>query len=252
MADESERGEALEAQIERLEERLGGAGTLVAKFDAELARMTASMGKARVSVGRLSNSISRGLRRAFDGLVFDGETASDALRRVGDSILGATYSAAIRPVTRHFGDLIGQGLARTGAVGFAEGGVLGGGRPAPGHGQPVRAFADGGAISQGRALPAAFAATRVRPFASGGLVTGPTAFPMRGGRTGLMGEAGPEAILPLERGPDGKLGVQSGGGGRPVQVVMNVSTPDVENFRRSGGQIAAQMGRALARGRRNR
>ena len=89
------------------------------------------------------------------------------------------------------------------------------------------------------------------PFANGGVVSGPTQFPMRNGR-GLMGEAGPEAIMPLARGPDGRLGVQAGGGGRPVTVVMNVTTPDVQGFQRSQSQIAAQVSRALARGQRNR
>ncbi|MEC7300348.1 MAG: phage tail tape measure protein, partial [Pseudomonadota bacterium] len=98
----------------------------------------------------------------------------------------------------------------------------------------------GGAIAQGR----------VMPFADGGVVRGPTAFPMRGA-TGLMGEAGPEAILPLTRGADGKLGVRSQGG-RPVTVVMNIQTPDAESFRRSQAQVAAQMSRVLARGQRNR
>ncbi|PJE35928.1 phage tail protein, partial [Pseudooceanicola lipolyticus] len=51
--------------------------------------------------------------------------------------------------------------------------------------------------------------------------------------------------------PDGRLGVRGGGGGA-VNVVMNITTPDVQGFRRSQGQIAAQMGRALARGHRNR
>lgn len=76
---------------------------------------------------------------------------------------------------------------------------------------------------------------------------------MRGGTTGLMGEAGPEAIMPLARGPDGRLGVRASGGGaaRPVQVVMNISTPDVTSFHRSQSQIAARMGRVLAQGQRN-
>ena len=67
-----------------------------------------------------------------------------------------------------------------------------------------------------------------------------------------MGEAGPEAIMPLSRGADGSLGVRMQGGGRPVNVVMNVQTPDVQGFQRSQSQIAAQLSRALMRGNRNR
>jgi len=46
--------------------------------------------------------------------------------------------------------------------------------------------------------------------------------------------------------------VRAAGGAGPVNVVMNITTPDVEGFRRSQGQIAAQMSRALSRGNRNR
>ena len=90
---------------------------------------------------------------------------------------------------------------------------------------------------------------RVSAFAKGGVVSGATTFPMRGG-LGVMGEAGPEAILPLARGPDGSLGVRSGGGAA-ARVTINVTTPDAEGFRRSRGQIAAEMSRALAHGARN-
>ena len=65
-----------------------------------------------------------------------------------------------------------------------------------------------------------------------------------------MGEAGPEAIMPLARGPDGKLGVRSGAGAAPT-VIMNITTPDVQGFERSQSQIAARMGRALSLGQRN-
>lgn len=89
----------------------------------------------------------------------------------------------------------------------------------------------------------------ITPFARGGVVSQASAFPMRGG-TGLVGEAGPEAILPLSRGVDGTLGVR--GGGTTVNVTMNVSTPDVAGFQRSRSQIAAELGRAVSRGQRNR
>jgi phage-related minor tail protein len=68
-----------------------------------------------------------------------------------------------------------------------------------------------------------------------------------------MGEGGPEAILPLSRGSDGRLGVQApSGGGNVTHVTFNISTPDADSFRRSQGQIAAQLSRAVAAGSRNR
>ena len=72
----------------------------------------------------------------------------------------------------------------------------------------------------------AFSGGNVVPFASGGVVGSPTTFGMSGGRTGLMGEAGPEAIMPLQRGANGKLGVAVNGGesGTTVNQVINIST----------------------------
>lgn len=69
----------------------------------------------------------------------------------------------------------------------------------------------------------------VQMFAKGGsftnsIVDSPTLFKFAKG-TGMMGEAGPEAIMPLRRGADGSLGVQAQGGGSNVQVsVINNST----------------------------
>ncbi|MDF0600937.1 phage tail tape measure protein [Psychromarinibacter sp. C21-152] len=213
--------DALDEQVEALETSLGGAAAVAAAFDGELRGMRSTISETGREVRVLSGGISRGLRRAFDGLIFDGMKLSDALRGVAQSMVDAAYNAAMRPVTGHFGGLLAQGI---------EGLVQG-----------VTPFAKGAAFTEGK----------VRPFATGGVVSGPVTFPMRGG-TGLMGEAGPEAIMPLSRGADGRLGVRSDGGGRPIQVVMNIQTPDAESFRRSQSQVAAQVGRALARGQRNR
>lgn len=66
----------------------------------------------------------------------------------------------------------------------------------------------------------------IKRFATGGIVASPTKFPMRDGGVGLMGEAGPEAIMPLTRTADGKLGVKAegqGGGGQSNNVkIVNI------------------------------
>lgn len=66
-----------------------------------------------------------------------------------------------------------------------------------------------------------FSGGRVQAFASGGVVSRATAFPLRGG-LGVMGEAGPEAIMPLARGPGGKLGVHATGSAAAQPAVVNV------------------------------
>lgn len=71
---------------------------------------------------------------------------------------------------------------------------------------------------------------------SGGLFNGPTIFPMRGGARGIAGESGPEAIMPLARGADGRLGVR-GGGGKTVNITQNVYAQDANSFKRSQRQI---------------
>lgn len=89
----------------------------------------------------------------------------------------------------------------------------------------------------------------VTPFAKGGVVAAPTYFGTGGG-LGLTGEAGAEAILPLKRGPDGALGVAAEGGGGP-RIVFNVTAQDAASFRKSEGQIAAMLTRAVGRGQRS-
>lgn len=91
----------------------------------------------------------------------------------------------------------------------------------------------------------------ITPFAEGGVVASPAYF-SNGAAVGLMGERGAEAIMPLARGADGRLGVVAqGGGGRPVSVTVNIAAQDADSFRRSEAQITGALARAVARGQRN-
>jgi len=105
-----------------------------------------------------------------------------------------------------------------------------------------------GSTSQSGANLAA-ASGAIKPFASGGVIGTPTYFPMMDGGVGLAGEAGPEAIMPLRRGPDGRLGVAGQGGGNSVTI--QIATPDLESFRRSESYITGQIARAVSRGQRS-
>lgn len=212
--------ESLETSTDALGRTAGSAARMTDVFAAELRRANSAIGETARGLDGLERGFSGGVRRAIDSVVLDGGRLSDALGLIGQAMSRTAYDAAMKPVATHFGGLLSNGVNA----------LLSG----------VQPFADG----------AAFSAGRVSAFARGGVVSGATTFPMRGG-TGLMGEAGPEAIMPLSRTADGRLGVAAQGGGA-VTVTMNITTPDVAGFRRSQGQIAAQMARAIGQGARNR
>lgn len=78
----------------------------------------------------------------------------------------------------------------------------------------------------------------VIPFAKGGIVNKPTIFPMANGGTGLMGEAGAEAVMPLRRMSNGKLGVEASDSNNAVQVnIYNQSGAAVETRKRDNGSL---------------
>lgn len=111
------------------------------------------------------------------------------------------------------------------------------------------AFKPVGTLVSG-AIESLFTATSpalgVKPFAKGGVLAAPSYFPMAGG-LGLAGEAGPEAILPLRRGSDGRLGVAAAGGGS-VNVTVNVTASDARSFLAAEAEVSAMLLRAVRRG----
>lgn len=114
-------------------------------------------------------------------------------------------------------------------------------------------FGSNGIIPLANANGNVFEGGSVQAFAAGGIVSSATMFPMRGGM-GVMGEAGPEAIMPLTR-IGGKLGVAAaGGGGSSVNVaVHNYSGGEVDTRESRGPngerQVDVLIGQSLAGGR---
>jgi phage-related minor tail protein len=181
---------------------------------APLRADTSDLQRELGELDRLSRSFGRSLTSALEGATVRGRSLSDVLRGLGDRLVEMSLRSAMKPLENSLAGMLGNLVG--GVMPFAKGGVL---------------------------------SSRVQPFAAGGVISQPTYFPMAGGRTGLMGEAGAEAIMPLARGADGRLGVRGGGGGGS-QVTINIATPDVESFRRSEAQVSASLARAVARGRR--
>lgn len=90
----------------------------------------------------------------------------------------------------------------------------------------------------------------ITPFASGGVIGAPSYFPLPSGGLGLAGEAGPEAIVPLQRGSDGRLGIGMAAAA-PTNVTVQIVAQDLSTFQRSEAYLTGQIARAVARGQRN-
>lgn len=161
----------------------------------------------------LSVNFGNELVKAFDNVAFQGKKASDVFKSFALSLSRQAFGNAVKPLTGVLNSAV-AGLFQSSASSNAP-------------------------------------ASSIVPFARGGVVDGPTLFPFNGGKTGVMGEAGREAILPLARGSDGKLGVRAGAAGQSQSIIFNISTPDVDGFRRSESQISALVARAVNRGSRN-
>lgn len=169
------------------------------------------------NLSKTSENFGKSITNAFARGIVEGKRFEDVLRNVGKAMTTSLLKSALNPLTTGIFGLLGGGVK--GLTGMF-GGTFGGGA----------------------------ASVPVAPFADGGIVASPSYFPLGRG-LGLMGESGAEAIMPLSRGPDGRLGIRSGGsGGRPLSVVVQVSTPDADSFRRSEAQVSAAIARAVARG----
>ena len=99
------------------------------------------------------------------------------------------------------------------------------------------------AEASSNALGNVYGQNGIVPFARGGIVDSPTLFPFANG-AGLMGEAGPEAIIPLKRGRDGKLGV-AGGGGTNIAVNVDATGSSAEGDTARSRELGTLIGAAI-------
>ena len=155
------------------------------------------------SIGTMSENVSQLTQNAFQGLsdgiaelVTTGKMNFNDFANsiIKDMIRIATQQLILRPILQGISGLFGGG---------------GGGTLAPTDMFKYVNNAKGNLYAQ----------NGIQAFARGGIVDKPMLFPFAKG-IGLMGEAGPEAIMPLRRGRDGNLGVAGGGG--TTNVVVNV------------------------------
>lgn len=181
-------------------------------IDADIGKFEAKMWDAE----RLGRRLSTTLISQLEAVVIKGKSLTEVFKSLALSLSNMVLKAAFAPLQ--------QGLASSFA-GLFKG---------------VMPFAKGGVLSQGTPVP----------FAQGGVISSPIAFPLSGGRSGIAGERGAEAIMPLARGADGRLGVVASGGGGPA-ITINIQTPDVDGFSRSQTQVAAMIARAASLGQRN-
>lgn len=170
-------------------------------------------------VGSLTSgagAFANAMTKAFTQAVTGGKQFDDVLKSLALRLSSLTLAAAFKPVAKSI----------TTGLGDLFNNILG-----------------NGSVSQN-------AMGAIKPFAAGGVIGTPTYFPLSTGGLGLAGEAGPEAIMPLARGPDGQLGVATMGAVAAPNVSVQIITPDPGSFQRSEAYLTGQIARAVARGQR--
>lgn len=153
-----------------------GSALLPDRSDATIDRLAGSLAGDKLPGGAGTDLLGNAVDQVGSALT----EVADGVRDEGSGFLSG-FGGALGSIVNGFGSLL------SGDVGSGIGGILNGLLSI------IPGFGNGAAFVRGA----------VHPFAAGTVVTGPTYFPMAGGKTGLMGEAGPEAIMPLITGARG-------------------------------------------------
>lgn len=201
------------------------ANTAMVGFKDGMSSYLESIGTLGEGISNLTQNAFKGLEDAIVSLTMTGSFnfREMALSIVEEATRMVTRLMIIAPIIQAITSMFGGGFL-SGTNALSSGKLFSGG-----------IFAKGGAFNQFGLVP----------FAAGGVVNRPTIFPFANGgagRLGLMGEAGPEAIMPLKRGADGKLGVSGGGGNTSVVVNVDAKGTQVQGNNNQGEAL----GRAIS------
>ena len=210
--------------VEQITEKLTAAKDEAFNFKESFAELAESALDLETNIGeRLITGIDS-MGDAFADLVVDGkasfaELTVSILKDIQKMIIKALFFKAI--------------MGAKNFLGFGDGGVVSGGNEI----QNVTAVAAKGQV---------LAQNKIVPYAYGGIVSRPTLFPMANG-AGLMGEAGPEAIMPLRRNKQGKLGVETSGAtsNNVVNVSVNASGTSAQGNNVKANQLGKMIGSAI-------
>lgn len=253
---------SLETPYDRYIRQIEELGTMQARLEEAQRRgvegavplTTDQMTRATDAIRRQYDEAERGAERvndtarqlgltfssAFEDAIIKGENFRTVLKGIEADIARIIVRKAItEPMANAIGGInfgnIGSsiwnwitGSGGTGAMtGYTPGTVTATPLPPPGG------YANGGVFFGGNVVP----------FARGGIFDTPTFFPMAGGGTGLMGEAGPEAIMPLRRDASGRLGVAAqGGGGNSMSFNISIDARGAD----AGVEQRIRVGMAMA------
>jgi len=186
--------------------------------------------------GGFFDAISQGMTSTFDLLVTGTDNWGNSLRRIASTVLQDIAKQLLKIY------VIDQSISflKSAISGINPGGGGSSGVPAI-SGDFFKSMPTG--FFSPSANGNVFAANGIVPYAMGGIVDKPMLFPFANG-IGLMGEAGPEAIMPLKRGADGKLGV-AGGGGANITVNVDAKGSSVQGDGGKGNQLARVVAAAV-------
>ena len=206
--------------LELIKEGLKEVANQSYNFAEEFAKISEKATDLKSRVGELALNVTNNLGDAFADFFVEGkrgfrELALSAIKELNKIIIKAAFMKVANPIL--------------GSLGLTK-------------------SAYGNVISKGKVLPSAkgnvFAQNKIVPYAYGGIVSKPTLFPMANG-AGHMGVAGPEAIMPLKRGANGKLGVESSGGIGNINVNVDATGSNVQSDSTQSAELGKMLGMAV-------